>query len=94
MKFEEILPLLRQGKKAKRKGWEKDEYLAACIPILGITDEEIKEIFDGLSEEEKQDRLLIQKCKNNFVYPGMEKFPPFVFAADIMNDDWEIIEDS
>jgi hypothetical protein len=77
MKFEEALPLLKQGKKIRRAYWPKGVYLTKCRMSYD-EDDEIVEMWtdeDGVAEP--------------IDYPGAE---PWFCSGDLLEEDWEVAE--
>ena len=81
MKFEEILPLMRDGKKARRPCFGTEEYYMCTINF-----------FPAVSGEPSPKWLSITKCRDEYIHEDMKKSPPFIYIEDILADDWEIVE--
>lgn len=90
MNFSEALIALKEGKKIRLPEFKEGEYYVSFY--LGI-----KKWDDfgnvGIHEETKTLSIINTKIQDKYnIFPAMKSLPPFVWAAHIMADDWEIVE--
>lgn len=88
MKFEEVLPLIREGKKAKTSRQKEGEYYIATW--IGFKKFNNLGKVVGIEDEGKW--IAITKMFNDYIHSDLKNAPPFMYMADIMADDWEIVE--
>lgn len=76
MTFEEVLPLLKQGKKIRRADWPEGVFLVKTRMSYDEEDD-ILEMWtdeDGVAEP--------------IDYPGVE---PWFCSGDLLEEDWEVV---
>lgn len=81
MKFEEILPLLKEGKKIRRASDDKEiSYIKTKIGI---------DVLGQLP------RYLIAKLRNGYLHPDMNDHRQWglMNSIDLFAEDWEVVDE-
>lgn len=92
MRFEEVLPLMREGKKATLPSLKKESRYFTCIfeCLMGMEDSkwltliQVKKKFNfGIDLIAREDKLTIIN----------DISPPGIYIAYLMSDEWEIVDE-